>query len=323
MGVQTLHYYSKLLNKIFFFILILLLFISLYFFYFFKIKNINDSDVIITISKGDKISQISNLIFEEANIINRKIYLFYIIFWDKYFSKIHYGEFEINKNSNLLEITSIISHPSNVYYEFTIIDGWQSYQLSKLIDKKFKNKNQIKYTEILADTYKYQSHNTYFEIYNLMKRSKNNFFKKHSKNRLFKKFNHDQIMVISSLVEKEGINDLDKKLISSVIFNRIKKKMKLQVDATTIFSITGGKYKFDRKLTLNDLKINSPYNTYQINGLPPTPICFVGRKTIEIVLENYKSDYLFYFYNDKLKRHIFSKTFKLHKKKLNNYRLNK
>ena len=41
-------------------------------------------------------------------------------------------------------------------------------------------------------------------------------------------------------------------------------------------------YKFDRKLTYNDLKINDPYNTYIIKGLPPTPICFVGRKTIEI-----------------------------------------
>ena len=47
----------------------------------------------------------------------------------------------------------------------------------------------------------------------------------------------------------------DKKLISSVIFNRLKNKMKLQIDASTIFSITKGKYKFDRKLSLNDLKI--------------------------------------------------------------------
>ena len=98
--------------------------------------------------------------------------------------------------------------------------------------------------------------------------------------------------------------------------------MKLQIDASTIFSITQGKYKFERKLSLNDLNIVDQYNTYYIYGLPPTPICFVSRKTIEIVLENYNSDYLFYFYNDKLKKHIFSRTFSQHKEKLNKYRQN-
>ena len=69
--------------------------------------------------------------------------------------------------------------------------------------------------------------------------------------------------------------------------------MKLQIDASTIFSITKGKFKFTRKLLHNDLRINDIYNTYSIYGLPPNPICYVGRKTIEIVLENYKK----FFYN--------------------------
>ena len=320
--VQTLLYYSKLLNRIFFSTILLIFIISLYFFYFFKIKNINDSDYIINISKGESISKIPNLILENDSFLHKKIYLIYLIIWNKYFEKIHYGEFEITKNLNLTEITSIISKPSNVYYKLTIIDGWQNYQFNKLIDKKFNIKNQIKYTDILADTYKYQSHNSFEEIYYIMKKSKDNFFKKHLSNKLFKKFNIDQIMIISSLVEREGINDHDKRLISSVIFNRIRKNMKLQIDASTIFSITRGKYKFNRKLTFNDLKLSDPYNTYRTNGLPPTPICFVSRKTIEIVLENYNSEYLFYFYNNELKKHIFSKLFIEHKKKLNKYRYN-
>ena len=311
------------MNKIFFFTILLILFVSFYFFYFLKVKTINNSDFIINISKGDNIYKISEIIIEEESFVNRKIYLFYLVLWDKYINKIHYGEFRITKNLDLYEITSIISKPSNVYYEFTIIDGWQSYQINELMDKKLNTRNSIKYNDILADTYKYQSHNTYDEIYNFMKIFKDNFFKKHLTNNLFNKFNPDEIMVISSLVEKEGTNDLDKKLISSVIFNRIKQKMKLQIDASTIFSITRGKYKFDRNLSLNDLKINDPYNTYQIDQLPPTPICFVGRKTIEIVLKNYKSDYLYYFYNDILNKHIYSKSFINHKNKLNIYRQKK
>ena len=220
------------------------------------------------------------------------------------------------------EITEIISKPSNVYYELTVIEGWQNYQMNELINKKFNNINQIKYTEILADTYNYQSHNTYNEVYEFMKKSKKNFFDKHLKNKLFKEFSINEIMIISSLVEKEGKNNEDKKLIASVIFNRLKNKIKLQIDASTIFAITKGEYKFDRELSFNDLSIKDQYNTYHIQGLPPLPICFVGRKTIEIVLENYNSDYLFYFYNDILKQHIFSKSFIEHKKKLDIYRSN-
>ena len=96
--------------------------------------------------------------------------------------------------------------------------------------------------------------------------------------------------------------------------------MKLQIDASTIFAITKGKFKFNRELSYNDLKIKDSYNTYFIYGLPPGPISYVGRKTIEIVLENYKSEYLFYFFDSKLGEHIFSKTFNEHKNKLSKYK---
>jgi len=320
---QTQHYYSNLLNKIllssiFFFAL----FILFYFFYFFTVKNINESDLVIKVSKGDSIDKISYIILEDYNIFNQKAYLTYLKIWNRFLSKVNYGEFLILKNSDLNEITKIITKPSNVYYELTIIDGWQTYQLNELLESKFNNIHKIQYTEILADTYNYQSHNTFEDIYKFMKETKENYFNKHLNNTLFDEFNQNDIMIISSLVEKEGMNDEDKKLISSVIFNRLKNKMKLQIDASTIFSFTKGKYKFDRKLSFNDLKNQDSYNTYYIQGLPPTPICFVSAKTIEIVLEHYNSDYLFYFYNDKLKKHIFSKSFLEHKNKLNKYRLN-
>ena len=61
-------------------------------------------------------------------------------------------------------------------------------------------------------------------------------------------------------------------------------------------------------------------NKYFIKGLPPKPICYVSGKTIEIVLENYKSNYLFYFYDENKQKHIFSKTYNKHKQLLKEYR---
>ena len=99
--------------------------------------------------------------------------------------------------------------------------------------------------------------------------------------------------------------------------------MKLQIYATTIFAITDGKYDLQRKLNRKDLKIQHPYNTYYIKGLPPGPISYVGKKTMELIFENYKSKYLYYFYDNIVKKHIYSKTYNDHKRKLSEYRSKK
>ena len=149
---------------------------------------------------------------------------------------------------------------------------------------------------------------------------KANYFKKHINNELNDKFNVNELMIIGSLLEKEGLDEEDKKQISSVIFNRLDRKMKLQIDATVLFAITNGKYDINRKLLRSDLKIIHPCNTYIYNGLPPEPISYVGKKTLDILFENNKNDFLFYFFNYSLNKHIFSKSFKEHKEKLNEYR---
>ena len=105
--------------------------------------------------------------------------------------------------------------------------------------------------------------------------------------------------------------------------NRLKLNMKLQIDATVIFSLTGGGWNLGRKLNYTDLKINNPYNTYINQGLPPRPISYVGHKTIELIFEDYKTEYLFYFYNSFENKHIFSLNYKDHLKKLNEYRSKK
>ena len=124
-------------------------------------------------------------------------------------------------------------------------------------------------------------------------------------------------------MEKEGLDKQDMKKIYSVILNRLNKKMKLQIDATVLYSITNGEYNLNRKLLISDLKVKNPYNTYFYKGLPPEPISYVGKKTLDIVFENYKSDFLFYFFNKSLNRHVFSTNYKEHITKLNEYRKGK
>ena len=96
--------------------------------------------------------------------------------------------------------------------------------------------------------------------------------------------------------------------------------MKLQIDASVIASLTEGKFKLNRSLTIKDLKYDHPLNTYIIKGIPEEMICYVGQETVELLLENPKSNFLFYFFNILENKHIFSKNYESHRKQLNEYR---
>ena len=314
------HFYLNLLNKFFIFIVCIFLILSIYIIFFLNFKKIYEIDNLINIPKGSSINNTVDIILYEDHYLNKELYLIYLKLFYKFYDTIKFGEFKIDKDLNLIQITNLISKPSNYYRSFSIIGSWQSYQLENLIYEKFNLKYPIKYNEIIADTFNYKLNDQFEEIYKLMKITKDKFFNNHKDNELLNKYSINEIMIIGSLVEKEGKTEEDKGLISSVIFNRLSKNLKLQIDATTIFSITKGRHKLERKLTYKDLKIKDKFNTYFIYGLPPEPICYVSRKTIEIVLENYKSSYLFYFYNENLEKHVFSRTYKIHKKLLNKYR---
>ena len=249
------------------------------------------------------------------------IFKYYFKIYSYLFNKyLHYGDFYIDKDISYIIFLDKISKPSNILNKITIIEGWSKTDLNKELKKHFKDYKSINYTDILADTY-YFNKNESFEIFlKKLKDFKYNYFTNIKNNKIFNNYNQSEIIIIGSLLEKEGLDYLDKKKISSVIFNRLEKRMKLQIDATVEFAITNGDFKLKRRLTYDDLKIDNLYNTYKIKGLPPGPISYVGSKTIEIILENYKSDFLFYYFDDIKKSHEFSINYENHKSKLNEYR---
>ena len=123
------------------------------------------------------------------------------------------------------------------------------------------------------------------------------------------------VLILASIVEKEAICDDERALIAGVYKNRLANRMLLQADPTVAYALElSGKSR--RKIYYEDLKINSIYNTYKHLGLPPTPICNPGIKSIYAALNPAKTDY-FFFFAGKKSRHIFSTTYREHLKKLN------
>ena len=112
-----------------------------------------------------------------------------------------------------------------------------------------------------------------------------------------------QALVIASLVEREAKVDSDRAKIARVIYNRLQRDMNLEIDATVLYAVNR-----DRGLTLDDLKIDSPYNTYKVKGLPPTPIASPSRKSIEAALAPAEGKWLWYVLTDKSGAHTFAET---------------
>lgn len=121
----------------------------------------------------------------------------------------------------------------------------------------------------------------------------------------------EEALIIASIVEKETHVAAERKKVAAVFMNRLKRKMRLQMDPTVIYAITKGKYVLERPLSQKDLEINDPYNTYQYDGLPPGPITNPGRAAIEATLNPEQSENI-YFVADGSGGHFFSKTLKEH-----------
>ena len=117
-----------------------------------------------------------------------------------------------------------------------------------------------------------------------------------------------QLVTMGSLLEKEAANTAEMPTIAGILHNRLKKKMALQVDASFLYLL--GKKSSD--LTLADLKIDSPYNTYMNKGLPPGPINNPGLRAIEAALHPAETPYYFYLHDKDGIIH-YAKTFEEHK----------
>lgn len=119
-----------------------------------------------------------------------------------------------------------------------------------------------------------------------------------------------QTIVAASLIEREAGVDEDRPLIAAVIRNRIQQGMRLQIDATVCYAKGG----CPTALSRADLEIDSPYNTYKIQGLPPTPISGVTTKSLQAAQNPANVPYLFYVLADKNGKHAFAVTNEEHEK---------
>lgn len=126
-------------------------------------------------------------------------------------------------------------------------------------------------------------------------------------------------MVLASIVEKETGLPEERRQVASVFTNRLRQGMKLQTDPTVIYGVTRGEGVLGRGLRQSELRRETPWNTYVIDGLPPTPIANPGRASIEAALNPDETPFIF-FVADGTGGHAFAVTIAEHNENVARWR---
>ncbi len=121
-----------------------------------------------------------------------------------------------------------------------------------------------------------------------------------------------EALIIASLIQREVRVDEDRPLVGSVIYNRIDRGMRLQIDATVVYALGGS----PGRVLAEHLEIDSPWNTYRVDGLPPTPIGTIQIESLDGALNPASTAFLFYVLVSEDGRHGFSETLEEHRVKI-------
>jgi UPF0755 protein len=149
------------------------------------------------------------------------------------------------------------------------------------------------FTLLIPNTYEFYWSSTMAQIISKLKKEQSLFWSQNNRIQKaeLKGMSQDQIYTLASIVEEETNYDSDKSLIASVYQNRLKKQMPLQACPTIKYAMQDFTI---TRIYEKYLSNTSPYNTYRVKGLPPGPICTPAAKTIDLVLDAPKTDYIYF-----------------------------
>lgn len=289
-------------------------------------SSVNPSDKKIytfVIGQGEGVRSIGNRLKKE-NLIKDPIVFFLIVKKIPFIGlgvddKIQYGDHRISPSMTTQEVAKSLTLATNDVW-VTVQEGLRAEEIADILKREIKTYNESWRKELnknegylFPDTYLVPKDATIEQILAIFK---NNFDAKYATidNPEKSKLDKDEIVTIASLVEREARLSEDRPLVASVILNRLRIGMKLDIDATVQYVLG---YQKDEKdwwkeaLTYDDLEISSPYNTYRNAGLPPTPISNPGLASMNAVINAPDSDYLYYL-SDKTGKNHYAETIEQH-----------
>ena len=305
-------------------------------YYLLSVKEYQGTEKLFVVKPGEGFGSVNYRLHKEGLNSSKKL-LYQYAKLRGLLTKIKVGAFRIQPGTSSIDVLHTLIYGSPELDQVTVPEGMNMYQVGKILedkeittykkflaackDKTFLNKIGIsaKTAEgyLYPDSYKFIKDTPAKTIIKAMYRT----FKKKTKQLDFQSspLTRHEIIILASVVEKETGASFERPQIAGVFHNRLKKRMRLQSDPTTIYGIYEN---FNGNLRKKHLLEKTPYNTYTIPALPIGPISNPGLEAIRAVLSPANHSYL-YFVSQNDGTHVFTKTYKDHLKAVAKYQLNR
>ncbi len=295
--------------------------VAVFFFYHFFISAPSDfpAGSIVTVQKGDVLTEISHSLKDRHIIRSEVAFQFFSILFSSD-RRVIAGDYYFEHKTPVYEAAYRLSHGRYglSVVKTTLPEGSTVYEMSKILGNKLPYFDKDEFMKRAGTKEGYLFPDTYFffptaradEIIKLMSDTFTQKIDSIKTEIASSGRKLSDIITMASIVEKETNKDEDRRIVAGILWKRIKLGMALQVDAPFLYIKETADN--NREVTLDDLKINSPYNTYTHRGLTPTPIGNPGLAAILASAQPKETPYLFYLYDRNGMIH-YAKTFDEHK----------
>lgn len=280
-------------------------------------------ETVVLIAPGDGVAAISQKLARVGAVANPQLFAWGVRLRGEA-QQLKAGEYAIPPHASLADIAGILMSGKSLQHKITAAEGLTSDMIYELVknDPELAGDPATAPPEgtLLPETYLFTRGTTRAEILDRMARAQQKFLDAHWDTRApnLPFTTPQEAVILASIVEKETALPAERRHIAAVFINRLKLGMKLQSDPTIIYGLTKG-YPLGRGIRQSELVRATPYNTYAITGLPPTPICNPGKDALAAVLEPAVSNDL-YFVADGTGGHVFSDNIAEHQRNVAKWR---
>jgi peptidoglycan lytic transglycosylase G len=285
-------------------------------------------DTTFMVQTGDTLSSVSERMENLHLISNRYVFDFGRRFFSNVDGTLKPGEFRIPAKAGMSDILTELLQGKPVLYAVTVPEGFTSWQVIQRLNEDKNLVGEIttlpKEGSILPNTYNFNPGDTRQSVLDAMQAAMTTELAAvwATRDANLPLQTPEQLLVLASIVEKETGVATERPQVAAVFVNRLKQGMRLQSDPTIIYGITKGQATLGRGLKRSEIEAETPYNTYQIDGLPPTPIANPGIDALKAVANPDGHDYLYFVAKGATpdQGHVFAATYKEHQANVAKFR---
>jgi len=281
-------------------------------------------ETVVLLPRGATATSASELLEKAGAIDNPVIFRLAARYTDQA-ANLKYGEFRVPAGASMQEILALLVAGSNVQHKITIAEGLTSWEVVKVLSGSDLLTGEISAVppegSLAPETYFVARGQDRMELLQRMQEAQSARLAEVWKNRAgdLPVSTPEEALILASIVEKETGQAAERPQVASVFINRLRRGMRLQSDPTVIYGITRGEGTLDRGLRRSELDKATPYNTYMIDGLPPTPIANPGLATLEATVNPAETNFI-YFVADGTGGHVFSTNINEHNRNVARWR---